>query len=182
VRITDLTLESESAVRQAGEMLVDLLPNGWPTIESAMREVSECVEPGKIARIAIEGETVLGWVGGQERYEGHVWELHPLAVRRDRQRQGIGRALVEDLEGLVRARGAHTIFVGADDDRDETSLSGVDLYPDVLGHAQRIRNLRGHQYEFYERCGYVIVGLMPDANGFGKPDIYMARRIVPLVR
>jgi aminoglycoside 6'-N-acetyltransferase I len=184
VRIIDLTPDNEPALQQAAELLVDLLPNGWPTIESALKEVRECVEPGKIARVAVDGDTLLGWVGGQvmQAYEGNVWELHPIVVRRDRQRRGIGRALIEDLEGLVRAQGALTLYLGADDDRDQTSLSGVDLYPNVLEHAQRIENLRSHQYEFYERCGYVIVGLMPDANGFGKPDIYMAKRIVPLAR
>ncbi len=149
-------------------------------MDAAMGEVPDCVAPGKIARAAVEDDTVLGWVGGQERYAGHVWELHPLVVRRDRQRQGIGRALVEDLEEPVRERGAHTVFLGADDLRGETSLAGIDLYPDVLEHARSIRNLRGHQYEFYERLGYVIVGVVPDANGFGKPDIYMAKRIVPV--
>jgi aminoglycoside 6'-N-acetyltransferase I len=38
-------------------------------------------------------------------------------------------------------------------------------------------NLRGHPYAFYQKIGFVIVGVMPDANGLGKPDIYMAKRI-----
>jgi aminoglycoside 6'-N-acetyltransferase I len=133
VRIIDLTPDNEPALQQAAELLVDLLPNGWPTIESALKEVRECVEPGKIARVAVDGDTLLGWVGGQvmQAYEGNVWELHPIVVRRDRQRRGIGRALIEDLEGLVRAQGALTLYLGADDDRDQTSLSGVDLYPNA---------------------------------------------------
>lgn len=56
-----------------------------------------------------------------------------------------------------------------------TTLSGVGLYPDVLEHLARIENLRGHS--FYQRPGFSIVGAMPDANGFGKPDIYMAKRL-----
>ena len=31
--------------------------------------------------------------------------------------------------------------------------------------------------EFYLRVGFHIVGVIPDANGFGKPDILMAKRI-----
>jgi aminoglycoside 6'-N-acetyltransferase I len=177
MRIIDLTPEDGSAVRQAAELLVDLLPEGWPTMESALQEVCESLPPERISRIAVEGDVVLGWVGGLERYRGHVWELHPLVVRRERQRQGVGRALVADLEERVRERGAHTVFLGADDERGETSLAGVDLYPNPLEHLARIRNVRGHPYEFYQKVGYVIVGVVPDANGFGKPDIHLAKRI-----
>ncbi|MCA9940912.1 MAG: AAC(6')-Ia family aminoglycoside 6'-N-acetyltransferase, partial [Anaerolineales bacterium] len=28
------------------------------------------------------------------------------------------------------------------------------------------------------KLGYAIVGVVPDANGWGKPDIIMAKRIV----
>jgi hypothetical protein len=88
---------------------------------------------------------VLGWVGGLRGYGGNVWELHPLVVRPDRQRQGIGRALVADLEAQVRARGGLTLWLGSDDEDDMTSLSGVDLYDDLPGQLARIRNLKGHR-------------------------------------
>ena len=97
--------------------------------------------------------------------------------RWDAQRRGIGRALVADLEDRVRERGAVTLFLGTDDEDDRTSLGGIDLYPDPLQHLERLRNLRGHPFEFYRKCGFVVVGVLPDANGFGKPDIYMAKRV-----
>ena len=172
MQVTDLTSRNGSAVRQAAELPVDLLPG--PTIDAKLKEVRECLAPDKIARMAVEGETVLGWIGGRERSAGHLWELHPLVVRRKRQRQGIGRALVENLEEHVRARGAHTIMVAADYD------PGIDLYATVLEHLRGVKNVRDYQYEFYERCGYVILGVVPDANGFS--NIYMAKRIVPLTR
>lgn len=121
--------------------------------------------------------TVVGWIGGISQYEGNVWEVHPLVVHPDHRGEGIGRALVSDLEDQVRQRGGITLSVGTDDQNDMTTLSGVDLYPDVLGHLARIENLRGHPYEFYRRVGFVIVGVMPDANRFGKPDIHMAKRV-----
>ncbi len=31
--------------------------------------------------------------------------------------------------------------------------------------------------EFYQKVGYTVVGVVPDANGLGKPDILMAKRI-----
>jgi aminoglycoside 6'-N-acetyltransferase I len=89
----------------------------------------------------------------------------------------VGSALVADLERLLKARGATTIYLGTDDEDNRTSLGGVDLYPDVLGHAARIRNLRRHPYEFYQKVGFTIVGVIPDANGPGKPDIFMAKRL-----
>lgn len=179
--ILDLRDAGESALHQAARLLLEPEAFDWPTMEAALEEVRACTEPGNIARAAVDGESLLGWIGGQDRHEGHVWELHPLVVRRDRQRQGIGRALVEDLEERVRARGAHTVFLGADNDiRVETSTAWSDLYPNVLERLRDIRSVGDHQYEFYERCGYVIVGVVPDANGFG--NIYMAKRIVSLTR
>jgi len=40
-----------------------------------------------------------------------------------------------------------------------------------------IQNIGGHPYKFYEKTGYKIVGVFPDANGVGKPDIWMAKRV-----
>jgi aminoglycoside 6'-N-acetyltransferase I len=83
--------------------------------------------------------------------------------------------LIADLEAQVRARGGTTIYLGSDDEDNMTSLSGIDLYPNVWEHIARIRNLKGHPYEFYQKQGYVITGVIPDANGPGKPDILMAK-------
>ena len=58
-----------------------------------------------------------------------------------------------------------------------TTLSNTELYPDVTPHIANIKNLRGHPYEFYQKLGFVIVGVVPDANGMGKPDILMAKRV-----
>jgi len=120
---------------------------------------------------------VLGWVSGISHYSGNVWELHPLVVRPDSQGKGIGRALVTDLEHQARERGGITISVGTDDEDNMTTLSGIDLYPNVLEHLGRIRNQQDHPYEFFQKLGFVIVGAMPDANGPGKPYRYLAKRV-----
>ena len=75
------------------------------------------------------------------------------------------------------SRGSVSLRLGTDDEDDMTSLAGVDLYDDLPGRLAGIRNLKRHPYEFYEKCGFTIVGVVPDANGRGKPDILMAKRI-----
>lgn len=146
-------------------------------INSALQEVQESFGVNRISRVAVDGDAVLGWIGGISQYDGNVWELHPLVVQSDCRRKGIGRSLVSDLEDRVRERDGFTLWVGTDDEDDMTTLAGVDLYPNVFQHIAKIKNLRGHPYEFYQKLGFVIVGVMPDANGLGKPDIFMAKRI-----
>ena len=38
-------------------------------------------------------------------------------------------------------------------------------------------SLAMHPYSFYQQQGYSIIGVMPDANGRGKPDIIMGKRV-----
>jgi aminoglycoside 6'-N-acetyltransferase I len=177
--IVDLEPGQPELLEQAAAVLVDRLPEGWPTLELAREHIRELLDPARILRAFVRGKQLLGWIGGQEHYTNHVWELHPLVVRADHDRRGIGRALVEDLERRVRDLGIHTMFVGSDDELAQTSLAGVDLYPDVLAHLTRLRDLGGHPFGFYQRLGYSVIGVMPDANGFGKPDIYLAKRLIP---
>lgn len=153
-------------------------PSAWPDIHAALTEIDEGLDPGMICRGALDttGQLV-GWIGGRSAYGGNVWELHPLVVSPARQGEGIGRALVTDLEVQVAARGGLTIFLGTDDEDSQTSLSNCNLYLDLPGQIAAVRNLRRHPYEFYQRCGFVIVGVIPDANGVGKPDILMAKQV-----
>ena len=182
MRIVDLRPEDEARIRQAAALLVEGFheqwPEAWPDIESAREEVRQALAPGRICRVALgEDGAVLGWIGGTPHYHGRVWELHPLVVRPDRQRQGIGRALVADLEARVRERGGLTVTLGTDDEDCSTSLCGVDLYSDVPGHIANARVVTRHPLDFYRKLGYSIVGVMPDANGWGRPDILMAKRV-----
>jgi aminoglycoside 6'-N-acetyltransferase I len=182
MKIVDLLPEEKEIIGQVARLLVasfkDHWPAAWPNFEAAQAEVRESFGPGRISRVAVDEEgTVLGWIGGISNYHGHAWELHPLVVGAERRRQGIGRALVQDLERLVREQGATTLYLGTDDEDNMTSLAGKDLYPDVSKNFANIRNLRQHPYEFYQKLGFVIVGLIPDANGPGKPDILMAKRV-----
>jgi aminoglycoside 6'-N-acetyltransferase I len=174
MRIIDLTSEDEGLVRQVAAILVAAFrehwPTAWPDEESALEEVRESFGAERISRVAVgENEEALGWIGGISEYDGMVWELHPLVVDPTHQRQGIGRALVADFEQQVRQRGGLTITLGSDDENDMTTLSGVDLYPNVWEHIARIKNLKRHPYEFYQKLGYAIVGVVAKRVSQGLP-------------
>jgi aminoglycoside 6'-N-acetyltransferase I len=177
-----LKLLGESGKQQAAHILVAAFkqdyPEAWPTLDDALAEVDESLAADRISRAALDEQgRVLGWIGGIEEYRGHAWELHPLAVHPDFQGKSVGTSLVHDFEELVLARGAHTIFLGSDDESGTTTLAGKDLYPNLFEQLNGIRNLKRHPFGFYQKMGYTIVGVIPDANGFGKPDILMAKRI-----
>jgi aminoglycoside 6'-N-acetyltransferase I len=181
MQIKTPTPDDQDAIEQIAHILVEAFKDNWPTayntVADGLEEVQESFAPGRISRMAIADDgTVLGWVGAIRQYD-YAWELHPLAVHPAHQGQGVGRALIADLEDLVREQGGLTIFLGSDDEANMTSLSQTDLFPDVAQHIATIKNLRRHPYEFYQKVGFVIVGLIPDANGWGKPDIILAKRV-----
>lgn len=60
------------------------------------------------------------------------------------QWKGIERALVRDFEDQVRKKGGITVWLGSDDENGSTTISGIDVYPDVLKHIARIRNIKRH--------------------------------------
>jgi aminoglycoside 6'-N-acetyltransferase I len=185
IRITPLSPDDNKAILQAAELLVDGFkhhwPNSWKDTASALEEVHESFGQDRISLIALdENDRVIGWISGIKQYDGNVWELHPLVVKGDLQQKGIGRALAEEFEQVVQERGGITIMLGTDDEDNMTTLSAVDLYPDPWHHLSSIQNLKDHPYEFYQKCGFVIVGVIPDANGLGKPDIIMAKRVKQL--
>ena len=180
--IITLPPDNEQLIRQAAQLLVEAFrehwPDAWPNLEEGLKEVHEMLETERICRVAVdERGNLLGIIGGIPGYDGLVWELHPLAIQPSLQGRGIGRALVEDLEEQVRLKGGLTVTLGTDDEDAMTSLAGVDLYEDLWEKIRHIRNLKNHPYEFYQRMGYVITGVVPDANGVGKPDILMAKRV-----
>ena len=182
VQIVTLSSDDERTIEQVAALLIEGFkahaPHAWPNMAAALEEVRELFGEDRISRIALDrNDEIVGWIGGLSHYDGNVWEIHPLVVKPNRQGGGIGRQLVHDFEDLVRERGGLTIWVGTDDEADMTTLAGADLYPNLLDHLARIRNLRRHPYEFYQKLGFVLAGVMPDANGHGKPDIFLAKRV-----
>jgi len=182
VNLVDLSVLDAGQRWDVAQLIVDAFakdhPDGWPTIESALEELDMLEHDGQAVLIAFDGEgRPSGIVGALSMYDGNVWEVHPLAVRPDMVRQGIGRALMVALEARAADAGVSTLYMGSDDETDSTSLGGQDLYPQPLTHLQSIQDRTGHPFVFYQKIGFVLVGVIPDANGFGKPDILMAKRV-----
>lgn len=179
MQIINMARLNETHIIQAAQILTDSIPIGWPTLQKALDEVKERLIPENTLLAAVEGNIVIGWGGIlAPEYNGNVFELHPLAVRSDKRNQGIGREIVTALENEARVQGGLTIHLGADDERGdgETSFANVDLYNDLPGKIKSF--IPGtHQSGFYLKLGYKIIGVMPDANGKGKPDIYFGKRL-----
>jgi len=182
MNIISLHPDNHHIIQQAAQLLTDAFrehwPDAWSTLEEALEELGEMLESERICRIAVDEQGhLMGIIGGIPGYDGLVWELHPLAVQPVLHGQGIGRALVADFEEQVRLKGGLTITLGSDDEDSMTSLSNVDLYENLWEKVRDIRNYKRHPFEFYQKLGYIITGVVPDANGVGKPDILMAKRV-----
>lgn len=181
-QIIDLCSSNSAAIAQAAALLVQAFsnqPSGWHSQPAALAEISEMLDADRINRVAVNASgEVIGYVGAIPAYRGKTWELHPLVVRTDWRGQGVGRSLVTDLEAQVSDRGGINLFLGTDDELGQTSLAGIELYPNPIVQIGQMQNLRGHPYEFYQKLGFTVVGIIPDANGWGRPDIMMAKRLI----
>ena len=179
MKIINMHHARKEQLTQAAEILSGSLPEGWPSFTEAMKEIEERLIPENTLIMAVLDEKVVGWGGIlAPTYDGNVFELHPLVVHPNYQRRGIGRALVEALEKEAKNQGGLTLYLGADDEgeEDKTSLAHVDLY-DNLPKKLKDFNAGTHQSNFYMKLGFNIIGVMPDANGIGKPDIFLGKRI-----
>lgn len=128
--------------------------------------------------VYLENNQVVGIVGAQPQYGKTGWELHPLAVDKKVRGKGIATMLMKTVEDYVIEYGGIILYLGTDDEHFQTSLSQSDLFEDLFSAIKNIKNLDNHPYEFYQKQGYAIVGIIPDANGFNKPDIMMAKRLI----
>ncbi|MBD3371346.1 MAG: GNAT family N-acetyltransferase [Candidatus Coatesbacteria bacterium] len=81
----------------------------FPAVEgpAAMARVAAC--PAAVDRVAVFDGRVAGYV--KAVYDGSRALLHLLSVHPDYQGRGLGRALVEEVEGELRRRGAPSLSV-----------------------------------------------------------------------
>ena len=162
--------------QMCAQILTDALPQGWPTLAQAMETVKGLDIPQNSILAITEGDDVIAWGGIMPDYDGHVFEIHPLVVRADKRGSGVGAMLITALENVARVRSGLTIMLGCDDETFATSLSGCDLYDGLPDKMERFDS-GSHATGFYRRMGYTVIGVIPDANGKGKPDILMAKRL-----
>lgn len=152
-------------------------PDWVPTTARARKVVDDALAPGCINRILVLNDRVVGWVGLRHDY-GAVWELHPLVVDAALRRRGYGRQLVDAAETLAAHQGGFTLVLGTSDEVGLTSLSGKDLFRDPLAELRELRAAASHPVGFWLNVGFTIVGVVPDAEGEGKPTILLAKRLV----
>lgn len=177
MEIKEFPRNDQALLRQAQELLQECFPQAYSG-DLAAQQMALCLEEERLAFMAEEDENLLGFVGAMPQYGVTAWELHPLAVTEARRGEGIGATLVARLEKECAARGCLTLYLGTDDEFFQTSLSQGDLFEDTFQKIRNIQNLGHHPYEFYQKQGFQIVGVLPDANGPGKPDIWMAKRVL----
>jgi aminoglycoside 6'-N-acetyltransferase I len=167
---------------QIAQLLLDFSPfefAAWKSETHALQEIDDSLgtDTDRISVVAVQDGTAVGWVAGLRAY-AHAFELHPIVVKHSVQRRGIGRRLLAEFESIAARMGAYTVYLGSDDHECSTTLGGRPLFPNVLSHVPTMRNLKGHPYEFYVKCGYEVVGIIPDANDLGQPDIWLAKSLV----
>jgi aminoglycoside 6'-N-acetyltransferase I len=179
--IRSIRPDDEERIAELCSLLVDSfreLSPGWvPTAERAREVVDEALAPEHINRILVSNDRLVGWVGLRPDY-GAVWELHPLVVDPAVRRRGYGRKLVDAAEMLAAEQGALTLVLGTSDEIGLTSLANKDLFLDPLSALQELKAAASHPVGFWLNVGFTIIGVVPDAEGPGKPTILLAKRLM----
>lgn len=175
MKLVELKKENVEYINQAAELLANTFSC---YSDCGKEEVLGCLQEGKVCIVALVDNRVVGMVGAMPQYGITGWELHPLAVRAEAREKGIGTNLCRELERILKEKGCITIYLGSDDETGSTTLANTDLFVDTYEKIKNIRNLSNHAFEFYQKVGYKIVGVIPDANGIGKPDIWLAKSLV----
>lgn len=159
---------------------IELLKKTWPDKYSncATEHMQKFLENKRITLMAVENGHLIGFISASPQYGDTGWKLYPLVVKEEYRYKGVGSTLLCALEKQCVAKGGITIYLGSDDIDRKTTLSNTDMYKNTYAKLENVRCIGKHPYKFYQKKGYKIVGIIPDANGIGKPDIWLAKRIV----
>ncbi|EOX2983351.1 TPA: AAC(6')-Ia family aminoglycoside 6'-N-acetyltransferase [Citrobacter amalonaticus] len=177
INIADSEKNKEDAARILYSAFRGKGKDAWPTLDSAREEIAECIASPNICLGITLNDRLVGWGGLRPMYET-TWELHPLVIDPDYQGNGLGRLLLSKIESTATTNRIIGIMLGTDDETLSTSLSMTDIdESNIFQEIKNIINIKNHPFEFYKKCGYIIVGIVPNANGYRKPDIWMWKNL-----
>ena len=178
-QIVDLDTTDASLVTRLADLTFEAFkenaPEWLPTVDLARKQVTSATSAGRLGRVVLEQYEVAGWIGIIKGKR--VWEIHPIAIAIEHQYKGLGHLLVEDVARIAKEAGALTLFAGTSDEVGTTNLFGADLYADPASFIKGIEATGRNPFKFWQNAGFTVVGLMPDAEGIGKPAIHLARRL-----
>jgi aminoglycoside 6'-N-acetyltransferase I len=153
-------------------------PDWLPTTADARRRVLQAAAPDRINRVLLNPHAKpLGWIGVTPINHGRIWEIHPLAIAPAEQGKGYGSMLVNEIEWLAQLHGVLGLLVGTSDETGATPLYGVDLYQNPCELLNRLTCAEQHAVTFWRKVGFTVVGVLPDAEGRGRPGITLAKRV-----
>lgn len=152
----------------------------WQDEEETVRAVSEWFGQRRAHVTAYDDGSLVGYATAAPMDGFDIWRMDWMAVAPEYRGRGLGVAVLRRLEQHAHSEGARTFLTSVGDDgaMASTSLWGKNLFePDVLHHLGQLQELRPYALGFYRHAGYSVVGVLPDANGPGMPEILLARSL-----
>ncbi len=174
-----MKIKQQTVFNQDAKACVTILVNAFPERfgKTAAREmILSFIRGENLLYVAIDQDEIIGFAGALKRQYSTAYELHMMVIKPAHRFRGVGTRLLDILEDKLRARKVLTMFLGSDDEGCKTSLSQTNLYENTLDKLATIEAI-GHPFLFYQKQGYKVVGVLPDAHGEGRPDILMAKRL-----
>jgi aminoglycoside 6'-N-acetyltransferase I len=171
---------------QAVKVLLEAFPADemWPDLDEkiALKTVEFCISNKNICIGMKVGNDLAGWVCIRPKYvkikNEETWELHPLVISPRYKGKGYGKILMEEIEKIAQEKNIIGIILSSGDEANKTSLSEKEISGiNILEEIKNIRNYKNHPYEFYQKCGYSIIGIVPNAYGLKKTDIWLWKDI-----
>lgn len=169
----------DSFLDDAVALMEEVYPGYAERPGDAMMEIERVMNEDAVFIVrVVEGELV-GLIGARLTHGDTGYELFPHVVHPDEQNQGLGTVLLYMLEQELSRRGATVLFLAVEDEFGDTSLYDQDLFENPFPAIQGMKAIAWHPFVFYRRRGFSVYGVIPDAFGVGKPDILMAKKILP---
>lgn len=169
-------VEAASVLYRAAARISSLFPTPDAALGELL-EISQNDDAFTFIALNLAGE-VCGLIGASAEASSLVAHVHPFAVDPPFQRRGVGRALLNALEAAAARRGFSTLILAMDDEAGLTSLAGRSLFPDPLAPMTRFIPPASHPSAFLRRLGFALTGVVPEAAGPGRPELWFAKSLI----